>query len=759
MSVAPHAGIVDFGTFKPPSGGLDGIQGEVPKPLVAEAGFVLSTDGWVAPSAGSGTVTNVSALTIGTAGTDLSSSVADPTTTPVITLNVPTASAVNRGALSAADWSTFNAKQSAITPAALTRVDDTNVTLTLGGTPTTALLSAASITAGWTGQLAIARGGTGKSTSQEGLAALYGYTTTDAGSWTGLSNTSTVNQIITGTGPLNISLPVVSTLAVGWRFEIFNDCSAGLITVLSSGGNTVATLGAGRAALFQCVSTSGTGAASWTYNWSGFKGTTSFPTLNQSTTGSAATLTTPRAIYGNNFDGSAALTQVIASTFGGTGNGFTKFSGPTTSEKTFTLPNATATILTSNAAVTVAQGGSGATTLTGYLKGNGTSAFTASATIPASDIGSGTALTKTDDTNVTLTLGGAPTTALLTAASLTLGWTGTLASSRGGTGNGFTKFSGPTTSEKTFTLPDATCSVLTDNATVTVAQGGSGAATLTGYLKGNGTSAFTASATIPASDIGSGAALTKTDDTNVTLTLGGSPTTALLAAASITAGWTGTLAASRGGTGLSSLGAGVATWLGTPSSANLAAAVTGETGSGALVFADGPTLTTPALGVATATSVNKVAITAPASSATLTIADGKTLTASNSITLAGTDSTTMTFPPASASIGYLNIPQNSQSAAYTTVLADSGKHIFHPSTDTNARTFTIDSNANVAYAVGTAITFVNMTANVVTIAITSDTLYLAGAGTTGSRSLAQYGVATALKMTSTTWIISGSGLT
>ena len=63
---------------------------------------------------GSGTVTSVAALTLGTTGTDLSSTVATSTTTPVITLNVPTASAANRGALSAADWTTFNAKQQAL---------------------------------------------------------------------------------------------------------------------------------------------------------------------------------------------------------------------------------------------------------------------------------------------------------------------------------------------------------------------------------------------------------------------------------------------------------------------------------------------------------------------------------------------------------------------------------------------------------------------------------------------------------------------
>lgn len=158
-------------------------------------------------------------------------------------------------------------------------------------------------------------------------------------------------------------------------------------------------------------------------------------------------------------------------------------------------------------------------------------------------------------------------------------------------------------------------------------------------------------------------------------------------------------------------------------SAQMAAAVTDETGSGALVFATSPTLVTPVLGTPTSGNLSNC-------------------------TVDGTDA-----------VGFRNIPINSNSAAYTAVLADSGKIIFHPSTDANARTFTIPANSSVAYPLGTALTFINMTSQVVTIAITSDTMYLSSAGTTGSRSLAQYGSATAIKMTSTTWLISGSGLT
>jgi hypothetical protein len=144
-------------------------------------------------------------------------------------------------------------------------------------------------------------------------------------------------------------------------------------------------------------------------------------------------------------------------------------------------------------------------------------------------------------------------------------------------------------------------------------------------------------------------------------------------------------------------------------------------------------------------------VTLPAATGDLLVSGGALGTPSSgtlsSCTVDGTDA-----------VGFRNTPVNSQSADYTLVLADSGKTVLHAIADDNARTFTIPANSSVAYPVGTVISFVNLI-NDVTIAITSDTMYLAGDGSTGSRTLAAYGVASAIKVDSTTWVISGNGLT
>ena len=111
------------------------------------SGYLSSTD-WNTfnnKSNTNGTVTSVAALTLGTTGTDLSSTVANGTTTPVITLQVPTASATNRGALSSTDWSTFNGKQAAL-------VSGTNIKTVSG----TSLLGSGDV-----GTIGTSYGGTG----------------------------------------------------------------------------------------------------------------------------------------------------------------------------------------------------------------------------------------------------------------------------------------------------------------------------------------------------------------------------------------------------------------------------------------------------------------------------------------------------------------------------------------------------------------------------------------------------------------------
>ena len=109
--------------------------------------------------------------------------------------------------------------------------------------------------------------------------------------------------------------------------------------------------------------------------------------------------------------------------------------------------------------------------------------------------------------------------------------------------------------------------------------------------------------------------------------------------------------------------------------------------------------------------------------------------------------------------GFLETPQNNQTIAYPLVLADSGKQIYY--TGATGVAITIPANGSVAFPIGTVITIINdaSAAVSITIPITTDTLVWANAGTTGTRTLARFGLATISKVTSTRWIISGTGLT
>ena len=114
---------------------------------------------------------------------------------------------------------------------------------------------------------------------------------------------------------------------------------------------------------------------------------------------------------------------------------------------------------------------------------------------------------------------------------------------------------------------------------------------------------------------------------------------------------------------------------------------------------------------------------------------------------------TATGTIAAGTLGYRGLPQNAQTGAYTLALSDAGKQV---SNTTGG--WVIPANASVAFPIGTAVALYNDSGSSQTVSITSDTLRLAGTATTGTRTLAQYGLATCTKVASTTWVISGAGL-
>lgn len=569
--------------------------------------------------------------------------------------------------------------------AALTRVDDTNVTLTLGGAPTTALLSATSITAGWTGQLSLARGGTNASLTASNGGIVY----STASALAILSGTATANQIIlsgssttpswsTATYPATASAGTV--LAAGSANTISATVSPTLGVQQTTRGSLI--LANTAAGAFPCTLRSSNSATAAT--------TIEFP-VDAGTNG-----------YVLSTNGSGVTSWIAV---GGTGT------------------------------VTSITPGSGL--VSGITSGNTQTAITAAGTLYGSCVvnaQTGTTYTvlDTDRTKLVTHTNGSPIAVTLPQAGASSEFQSGWFYRTQNRGAGLVTIT-PTTSTidgaASLTIPTGQGCVIVSDGTnyftergrptgVLVSQGGTGLATLTSntVYKGNGTSAMATSTIVD-------------DGTTVTTTLPGvSPNWA--------AGYT-TTATAAGTTTLTVASTRFQYFTGsTTQTVTLPVTSTLFTG---LTY----TIVNNSTGVVTVQSsgANNVLVMGPQSTADIVC-----------ILTSGTSAASW-----SVRSQYANIPQNSQSTAYTTVLSDAGKHLLHPTADNNARTFTIDSNANVPYPIGTSITFVNQI-NTLQIAITADTLTLAGAGTTGTRTLAASGIATALKIASTSWIISGVGL-
>ena len=165
-------------------------------------------------------------------------------------------------------------------------------------------------------------------------------------------------------------------------------------------------------------------------------------------------------------------------------------------------------------------------------------------------------------------------------------------------------------------------------------------------------------------------------------------------------------------------------------------------------------LATTNLAVTDIVAGNATATNLTATNLTATNATTTNLTATNATTTNLTATTVLDAGTIGAAApGFRGLPQNAQTGAYTLALSDIGKQV---SNTTGG--WVIPANASVAFPIGAAVVLFNNSGSSQTVSITSDTLRLAGTATTGTRTLAQYGLATCTKVASTTWVISGSGL-
>lgn len=544
------------------------------------AGRFLTTNGSVLSWANvaTGSVTSV-AIATGSTGTDVNVAGSPITTSGTITINLPSASATNRGVLTAADWTTFNAKMNNpfvalgdmvysngataairlvgnittakqylsqtgtgttsaipvwstiagadITGAALTSTNDTNVTITLGGTPATSLLRAASITLGWTGTLAIGRGGTGLSalgTANQLIRVNAGATALEYFSPTFL----TANQSITWTAAGDISGSASGTTAI-----------TPTLTTTGLRGVALPTLGATAGFLRY----TGTGTNTWVFDSSTYLTANQTITLTGNVTGSGTT--SIATTIGTNVVTNAMLAQVATATFKG------RTTAATGNVEDLSVTQATAML---NVFTTTLKGlapASGGGT-TNFLRADGTWAAPAGTgfTNPMTTLGDtlfqGAAAVERLAGNITTTKQFLSQTGTGTASAAP-SWSAVTKTDVGLANVENTALSTWAGSTNITTLGTITAGTW-NGTTIAVARGGTGLTAL-----GTASQLLRTNAGATALEYFSGGNLTKTDDTNVTLTLGGTPNGSLINAVSLTLGWAGQLSVSRGGTGASTL--------------------------------------------------------------------------------------------------------------------------------------------------------------------------------------------------------------
>jgi hypothetical protein len=552
---------------------------------------------------------------------------------------------------------------------------------------------------------------------------INGYSTTITNTLTTtLTNSSNHQQYFTGTATQIVVLPVTSTLVIGQQYQIVNN-STDNITVQSSGLNIILVVPPSTSAIFTVTAITGTTAASWSSSFTAFNTVTG--------TGSNVLATSPVLVTPTLGVASATTVNRVAITAPATGSTLTIAEGKTlTTNNTLTFTGTDASSVNFSTGGTVAYTANklsafAVTTsaeLLGIISdetGSGSLVFSASPTLnsptlvtPTIGVASATTINKvtitTPASGSTLTIADNKT---LTVNN-TLAFTGTDASSinfgTGGTvvytGSKLSVFAATTSSELAGVISDET---------------GSGALVFATSPTLNSANLTSPTLTTPTLGVASATTINKvaitTPANGSTLTIADGKTLT----ASNTLTFTGTDAStvnfSTGGTVAytsNKLSAFAAT-----TSAELLGIISDETGSGSLVFSASPVLTTPTLGIASATTINRVAITAPATGSTLTIANGKTLTASNTLTFTGTDLSTVNF-----------------STGGTVAYTSNKLSVFAATTSTELASIISDETGSGALVFGTSPTITtSLTTPSTTFALlntTATTINFAGSATT-----------------------------